>query len=95
MPNLASLLKNEIARVARKQVRAETAHHVHQYVANSETVAARIRYFYGRDATVIQPPVDTDFFAPGPTDPATPDYDLASRSTLRDQVIWRMPRAWP
>ena len=26
MPNLASLLKNEIARVARKQVRAETAH---------------------------------------------------------------------
>lgn len=53
-----------------------TAHHVHQYVANSETVAARIRYFYGRDAAVIQPPVDTDFFTPGPDEAATPDYDL-------------------
>jgi glycosyltransferase involved in cell wall biosynthesis len=53
-----------------------TAHHVHQYVANSQTVAARIRYFYGRDSTVIEPPVDTDFFTPGPEDAPAPDYDL-------------------
>lgn len=53
-----------------------TAHRVHQYVANSETVAARIRYFYGRDAIVIHPPVDTDFFTPGPEDGPPPDYDL-------------------
>ncbi len=53
-----------------------TAHHVHQYVANSETVAARIRYFYGRDAMVIHPPVDTDYFTPGPDDGPSPDYDL-------------------
>lgn len=53
-----------------------TAHRVHQYVANSETVAARIRYFYGRDAIVIHPPVDTDFFTPGPDDGPPPDYDL-------------------
>ena len=53
-----------------------TAHRVHQYVANSETVAARIRHFYGREATVIEPPVDTDFFTPGPDDPPSPDYDL-------------------
>jgi glycosyltransferase involved in cell wall biosynthesis len=53
-----------------------TAHRVHQYVANSHTVAARIRYFYGRDAMVIEPPVDTDFFTPGPEDAASPDYDL-------------------
>jgi glycosyltransferase involved in cell wall biosynthesis len=53
-----------------------TAHHVHQYVANSETVAARIRYFYGRDAVVIHPPVDTDFFSPGPDGATAPDYDL-------------------
>lgn len=53
-----------------------TAHHVQQYVANSETVAARIRYFYGRDATVIHPPVDTDFFTPGPENAPAPDYDL-------------------
>ncbi len=53
-----------------------TAHRVHQYVANSETVAARIRYFYGRDSVVIHPPVDTDFFTPGPEDGPEPDYDL-------------------
>ncbi|MEO8499726.1 MAG: glycosyltransferase [Vicinamibacteria bacterium] len=53
-----------------------TANRVHEYVANSETVAARIRYFYGRDATVIHPPVDTDFFTPGPEDEKAPDYDL-------------------
>ncbi len=53
-----------------------TAHRVHQYVANSEIVAARIRHFYGREATVIEPPVDTDFFTPGPDDPPSPDYDL-------------------
>ena len=53
-----------------------TAHHVHQYVANSQTVAARIRYFYGRDAIVVHPPVDTDFFTPGPEGEKEPDYDL-------------------
>jgi glycosyltransferase involved in cell wall biosynthesis len=53
-----------------------TAHRAHQYVANSETVAARIRRFYGREATVIEPPVDTDFFTPGPEDGPAPDYDL-------------------
>jgi glycosyltransferase involved in cell wall biosynthesis len=53
-----------------------TAHHVHRYVANSGTVAARIRYFYGRDAVVIEPPVDSDFFTPGPEDGPEPDYDL-------------------
>ncbi len=52
-----------------------TAHHVHEYIANSHTVAGRIRYFYGRDAEVIEPPVDTDFFTPGDHAPE-PDYDL-------------------
>lgn len=55
---------------------AATSHLVHDYVANSQTVAGRIRRFYGRDATVIEPPVDTDFFTPGPDDGAEPDYDL-------------------
>ncbi len=34
------------------------------YVANSTAVRDRIRRFYGRDATVIHPPVDTDDFDP-------------------------------
>lgn len=53
-----------------------TSHHVHQYIANSHTVAARIRHFYGRDAVVIEPPVDTDFFTLGPEEATSPDYDL-------------------
>ncbi|HXO22084.1 MAG TPA: glycosyltransferase [Thermoanaerobaculia bacterium] len=35
------------------------------FVANSSFVAARIRRYYGRDAEVVHPPVDVDFFTPG------------------------------
>ncbi|MBI5247351.1 MAG: glycosyltransferase [Elusimicrobia bacterium] len=37
---------------------------VSAFVANSENVRARIRQAYGRDAAVIYPSVDTDFFQP-------------------------------
>ncbi|MBI2095701.1 MAG: glycosyltransferase [Candidatus Omnitrophica bacterium] len=36
------------------------------FVAISEHVKKRIRDFYGRDAEVIYPPVDTDFYTPDP-----------------------------
>ena len=35
------------------------------WLANSETVAARIRKFYEQPSEVVYPPVDTTFFAPG------------------------------
>jgi glycosyltransferase involved in cell wall biosynthesis len=35
---------------------------VDHFVANSETVAARIKKYYRREASVIHPPVDTDSF---------------------------------
>ncbi len=38
---------------------------VDRFVANSRHVRDRIRRIYGRDAEVIYPPVDTDFFTPG------------------------------
>jgi glycosyltransferase involved in cell wall biosynthesis len=38
---------------------------VDHFIANSRTVAARIRKYYSRSAEVIFPPVDTDFFQPG------------------------------
>ena len=42
------------------------------FVANSETVRRRIEAFYGREATVIHPPVDVDDFDPGlEKDPGT------------------------
>ncbi|HEX5758926.1 MAG TPA: glycosyltransferase, partial [Thermoanaerobaculia bacterium] len=54
---------------------------VHRFVANSSFVAQRIRRYYGRDAEVVHPPVDTDFFTPveamGAARRATPgDYCL-------------------
>ena len=51
-----------------------TAGGVDGYVANSAHVAGRIRRYYGRDATVIPPPVDTDFFTPDGRPEG--DYDL-------------------
>jgi glycosyltransferase involved in cell wall biosynthesis len=41
-----------------------TAERVTHFVAISNTVRDRIRDCYGRDAAVIYPPVDTDFYTP-------------------------------
>jgi glycosyltransferase involved in cell wall biosynthesis len=41
-----------------------TAPRVHEFAANSRYVAGRIVRYYGREAEVIAPPVDTDFFTP-------------------------------
>jgi glycosyltransferase involved in cell wall biosynthesis len=43
---------------------AATSGRVHRYVAISQHVAGRIRRYYNRAATVIYPPVDTEFFRP-------------------------------
>ena len=51
-----------------------TAPRVDCFAANSRYVAARIARYYGREAEVIPPPVDTEFFTPGPDRPG--DYDL-------------------
>jgi glycosyltransferase involved in cell wall biosynthesis len=51
-----------------------TVPRVHCFAANSEYVARRIRRYYGRDAEVIPPPVDTDFFTPDSDAPG--DFDL-------------------
>lgn len=51
-----------------------SAARVHRFAANSAYVADRIRRYYGREAEVIAPPVDTEFFTPGPDEPGA--YDL-------------------
>jgi glycosyltransferase involved in cell wall biosynthesis len=43
-----------------------TAGRVSHFVAISKTVRDRIRDCYGRDSTVIYPPVDTDYYHPAP-----------------------------
>jgi glycosyltransferase involved in cell wall biosynthesis len=52
-----------------------TVPRVDAFIANSRHVAGRIRRYYGRDSTVIPPPVDTDFFTPA-ADPGRGSYDL-------------------
>jgi glycosyltransferase involved in cell wall biosynthesis len=42
-----------------------TAPRVHRFVANSGFVAGRIARYYNRQASVLHPPVDTEFFTPG------------------------------
>jgi glycosyltransferase involved in cell wall biosynthesis len=46
------------------------------YAANSTAVAERIQKFWGRDATVIHPPVRVDFFGEAAAEPPTRDYVL-------------------
>lgn len=61
-------LKGIAARVILHYIRmwdARTSHGVDAFIANSQFVARRIEKVYGRDSTVIHPPVDTDTFTPG------------------------------
>src|SRR5262245_14571416 len=51
------------ARRALQRVDVRMSRHVHAYAANSIEVRDRIRRFWGRDAEVIPPPVDTEYFA--------------------------------
>ena len=70
-------LARPLVALAARRLRAwdvATAPRVDRYAANSSYVAGRIRRYYGRAATVIPPPVDTDFYTPGPDAPGT--YDL-------------------
>ena len=41
------------------------AQRTNRYVANSRITQARIRAYFGRDSTVVYPPVDTERFSPG------------------------------
>jgi glycosyltransferase involved in cell wall biosynthesis len=54
-----------------------TAAGVAHFVAISETIRRRIRDCYNRDAAVIYPPVDTDFYHPAADPAAREDFYLA------------------
>lgn len=70
-PLLAALRRWDLATAAR----------VDHFIANSRTVATRIARIYGRDATVIYPPVETDRYAPPSGTPTEPEpfFFLVSR----------------
>ncbi|MEP7008909.1 MAG: glycosyltransferase [Acidobacteriota bacterium] len=56
---------------------AASAPRVDTFVANSSFVALRIARYYGRTAEVLAPPVDLDFFTPGPGPKPAHPYALA------------------
>jgi glycosyltransferase involved in cell wall biosynthesis len=59
------LMRPVMARMARWD--RETANRADRYVAISHYVAGRIRRYYNREAIVVYPPVDTEFFHPDET----------------------------
>ena len=63
-----SVMKPVMMRMARWD--RDTSGRADRYVAISHYVAGRIRRYYNREATVVYPPVDTDFFHP---DAAVPE----------------------
>jgi glycosyltransferase involved in cell wall biosynthesis len=63
-------------RAALRRWDRRTAEGVDLFVANSEHVRARILAAYGRDAVVVHPPVDTDFFTPPDAGAARDDAAL-------------------
>jgi glycosyltransferase involved in cell wall biosynthesis len=61
------VFRHAMARMARWD--QETARRVDRYVAISHYVAGRIERYYNRPATVVYPPVDTEFFVPDGSGP--------------------------
>ncbi len=55
-----------------------SAARVDRFIANSTFVRSRIQKFYRRDAAVLNPPIDTDFYAPAPKSdpPSSRDFFL-------------------
>ena len=62
------LMRSVMAGLARWD--RDTAYRVDRYLTNSQYVADRVRRYYNRDALVVYPPVDTEFFHP---DSAVPE----------------------
>ncbi len=61
---LTRLVMRAVAPYLRRWDRRSAAR-VHHFAADSVYVAERIRRYYAREAEVIYPPVDTEFFTPG------------------------------
>ena len=66
-PIASRVMRPIMARLARWD--RATADRADRYVAISHYVAGRIRRYYNREATVVYPPVDTDFFCPDAAEP--------------------------
>ncbi len=71
-PLKAAVLKPALARL--RDWDRRTAERVDGFVTLSQHVRKRIQAFYGRDADVVYPPADVDFFTPAEAEPGR--FDL-------------------
>jgi len=60
---LRPIVKRQLRRIRRWDLAA--SERVDVYIANSQLCRERVKRYYGRDATIVHPPVETDRFAPG------------------------------
>jgi glycosyltransferase involved in cell wall biosynthesis len=79
---LRPLMERILQRIQRWDVAA--SRRVTRYVAGSELVRERIGDFYGREATVIHPPVDVDRFSP---DGVAEDFFLVVCELVRHKRV--------
>jgi glycosyltransferase involved in cell wall biosynthesis len=61
----------------------KAAQRTDRYIANSMTTQSRINEYYGREANVVHPPVDTERFSPGP---ARDHYAVVSELMPHKQI---------
>lgn len=95
---IAGGMKGWLARILLERLRRwdlQNSERVDYFIANSRFIAERIRNSYGRDAAVVYPPVDTEYFTPAGE---SGDFYLAAsrmvpykRINLIVQAFSRMP----
>lgn len=78
LPNSTRVALRPLMALFRQRDRA-SAGRVDRFVANSSVVRERIRAFWQRDASVINPPVDVNAFHPAPADEVQDYFLMVSR----------------
>ncbi len=78
LPSATRLALRPLMTLFRRQDRA-TLPRVNRFIANSTAVRDRIRAYWGRDATVIHPPVEVEAFRPVPESEVGDYFLMVSR----------------
>ncbi len=90
-----------LARAVRRPLAAwdrHAARRVDAFLANSENVRERLRRFYGREAAVVFPPVDTRFYTPAPSHRRSGFLIVSALSPykrLGDAIVAATRQGWP
>ncbi|MCX7650285.1 MAG: glycosyltransferase [Flavobacteriales bacterium] len=88
-PFFSSVVQKHLQRLRQWDKRGSQG--VDFFIANSRHIAARIKEFYGCESTVIYPPVDIDYFCPGPAEKGRDYYFTSSRDVpykKLDMIVW-------